>query len=154
MKTLRYLAVVAMVAAGCNSNKNVASVEKDIVLNDTLSRSGLVKMDVLAQHNIVSELSPEKKFELYDYKLKTDLETVKFTDEEAALLKDLRSHLSAKVYSDENARAEFQAYSKTIEDKLRNECGWDDEKVFKYLETVMTADEAEPVIAAKKKAMK
>lgn len=102
----------------------------------------------------MSELSPEKKFELYDYKLKKDLETVQFTDGEAALLKDLRSHLSAKIYSDEEARAEFQTYSKSIEDKLRDECGWDDEKVFRYLETVMTADEAEPMIAAKKKAMK
>lgn len=152
MKTLRYLAVVAMVAAGCG-NRSANLAEKDIVLNDTLSRSELVKMDVLTQHNIVSELSPEKKFELYDYKLKKDLETVQFTDVEAALLKDLRSHLSAKIYSDEAARAEFQTYSKSIEDKLRDECGWDDEKVFRYLETVMTSDEAEPMIAAKKKAM-
>lgn len=46
MKTLRYLAVVAMVAAGCG-NRSANLAEKDIVLNDTLSRSELVKMDVL-----------------------------------------------------------------------------------------------------------
>ncbi len=108
----------------------------------------------MTQHNVVAGLSPEKKVELYDYKLQKDLESGKLSDAEAALLKDLRSHLSVKIYSDKQAGDEFRAYSKKIEDRLRNDYGWDDEKMFKYTETVMTAEEAEPVIRAKKKMMK
>ena len=157
MKTLLGFLIAAVLAAvvsvGCANNGKVSSADRDIVLNDTLMRSELIKMDVLTQHNVVAGLSPEKKVELYDYKLQKDLESGKLSDAEAALLKDLRSHLSVKIYSDKQAGDEFRAYSKKIEDKLRNDYGWDDEKMFKYTETVMTAEEAEPVIRAKKKMM-
>lgn len=111
-------------------------------------------MDVLTQHNIVSDLTPEKKLELYDYKLQKDLASGTLNDEEAALMKDLRAHMNVRIYADKAAKDEFNAYAKTIEEKLRNDCGWDDRKMFKYTETIMTAEEAEPVLQAKEKMMK
>lgn len=159
MKVLHYLSsavafAVLVLVGSCANRSGVQTGEKDIVLNDTLTRSALVKMDVLTQHNVFSDLSPEKKYELYDYKLKSDLESSKLTDAEKQILRDLRKHLSVKVYSDADAGDEFRNYGKSVEQKLREECGWDDEKMFIYTETIMTAEEAEPVVEAKKKVMK
>lgn len=156
MKPLQsFFAVMAGILAVSCANRTVgSSADKDIVINDTLTRAELVTMDVLTQHNIVSDLTPEKKLELYDYKLQKDLASGTLKDEEAALMKDLRAHMNVRIYADKAAKDEFNAYAKTIEEKLRNDCGWDDRKMFQYTETIMTAEEAEPVLQAKEKMMK
>lgn len=156
MKPLQsfFAAVAGILAVSCANRTVGSSADKDIVINDTLTRAELVTMDVLTQHNIVSDLTPEKKLELYDYKLQKDLASGTLNDEEAALMKDLRAHMNVHIYADKAAKDEFNAYAKTIEEKLRNDYGWDDRKMFQYTETIMTAEEAEPVLLAKEKMMK
>ena len=87
MKPLQsfFAGVAGILAVSCANRTVGSSADKDIVINDTLTRAELVTMDVLTQHNIVSDLTPEKKLELYDYKLQKDLASGTLNDEEAAL---------------------------------------------------------------------
>ncbi|MCM1176814.1 MAG: hypothetical protein NC308_06865 [Clostridium sp.] len=78
------LAVLAM--AACNSGRSNAELEalSGMNVNDTLTRVDLVKMDIARQREIFNALSPEKKSDLYRYKIYKDIKNNEFTKEERA----------------------------------------------------------------------
>ena len=120
MRKIHYLMTAfALVACACgcaNSGKRAAKdvqQEKEIIVLDTLTRSSLVKLPINEQTEVLGKVTPEVK-----------------------------AGLSAKIYTDSTAKAEFNGIAQDIAGKLREECGWDDGKLFQYTETDMTAAES------------
>lgn len=143
----------AMVAAVCgicscaNSGKSAGKpdgqAEKEIIVLDTLTRADIIRLPIEEQTQVMGEVTPEKKAELFRYKLTKDLESGSLNGKETALIRELLDGLSPKIYTDSTAKAEFKELGNGIVAKLRDECGWDDIKIAQYTETIMTAAECE-----------
>ena len=149
MRKIHYLmTALALVTCACgcaNSGKKAAKdvqQEKEIIVLDTLTRSSLVKLPINEQTEVLGKVTPEVKAGLFRYKLTKDLESGSLDEKESALIQKLKAGLSAKIYTDSTAKAEFNGLAQDIAGKLREECGWDDGKLFQYTETVMTAAES------------
>lgn len=120
------------VLAGCR--------DKDFYVNESMKRSELVRMGIDRQREVFRQCSPEVKADLYKFKIKSDLKEDKtLTKEEKKLLKEVYRHLKPEIYQNPKDKAEttFREY---VASRLGT-LGWDEEKSFKYLETIMTAAE-------------
>ncbi len=111
---------------------------KDFHINDTLKRSKLIEMEVDRQMDVFRSCSPEVKAELYRFKIKADLKEDKtLTKADRKILKQVYRHIKPEIYRypKDKREVDFRQY---VEDKIRI-LGWNEEKCYKYLETIMTA---------------
>ncbi|MCM1501517.1 MAG: hypothetical protein NC115_02470 [Bacteroidales bacterium] len=133
------LAVLAM--AACNSGRSNAELEalSGMNVNDTLTRVDLVKMDIARQREIFNALSPEKKSDLYRYKIYKDIKNNEFTKEERAEMTGLLKKVSPEIYT--SGKDKFDRFSQEFEGRMLRDLGWDDQKLFKYTMTIMTGEE-------------
>lgn len=127
-----------LLALMCGVSVLACGRNKDFYVNESMRRSELVKMGVDRQRDVFRQCSPEVKADLYRFKIKSDLKEDKtLTKEERKLLKEVYRHLKPEIYQNPKDKAEttFREY---VASRL-GALGWDEEKSFKYLETIMTA---------------
>lgn len=129
-----------LLALMCGVGVLAGGRNKDFYVNDSMKRSELVRMEIDRQREVFRQCSPEVKAELYKFKIKSDLKEDKsLTKEDRKLLKEVYRHLKPEIYQNPKDKAEttFREYVTSRLEAL----GWDEEKSFKYLETIMTAAE-------------
>lgn len=129
-----------LLALVCGVSVLAGGRNKDFYVNENMKRNELVNMGVDRQREVFRQCSPQVKAELYRFKIKSDLKEDKtLTKEERKLLKEVYRHLKPEIYQNPKDKAEttFREYVATRLGAL----GWDEEKSFKYLETIMTAAE-------------
>ena len=115
---------------------------KDFFINDTLKRSKLIEMEVDRQMAVFRSCSPDAKADLYRFKIKSDLKKDKtLTKADRKILKQVYRHIKPKIYRNPKDKREID-FRQYVEDKIGN-LGWNEEKCYKYLETIMTASEYE-----------
>lgn len=114
--------------------------EKDFYINDTLKRSELVKMGVDKQRDIFRSSSPKIKASLYRFKIKTDIRDDKtLTKADKKILKEIYRHIKPEIYISPKDKREVD-FRRYVEDQIEI-LRWNEEKRYKYLETIMTVSE-------------
>ncbi len=95
-------------------------------------------------------LAPEIQASLWRFKLTDDIKTGTLTKEERKIFKSLRSMISPDcMKADSQAQKDLRAETERVSARLA-EMGWSEEKMFAYLETVLTLDELKRLVANKK----
>lgn len=113
---------------------------KDFYVNDTLKRSELVKMGVDKQRDIFRSSPPKIKASLYRFKIKTDIRDDKtLTKADRKILKEIYRHIKPEIYMSPKDKREVD-FRRYVEDQIKI-LGWNEEKRYKYLETIMTVSE-------------
>lgn len=112
---------------------------KDIQINENLSRAELVKLPLSEQQRIISELCPNKKYELWRAKMDYLIRHSELDKTEMNLLLNLKQQMSIKYFSGED-----QTCKKTLDEtinELKVKHAWPEEKIFIYFMTIMTEEE-------------
>lgn len=112
---------------------------KDIQINENLSRTELVKLPLSEQRRIISELSPNKKYELWRVKMEYLIKNSELDKAETNLLLNLKQQMSIEYFSGEDPTCQ-NALDATI-NELKNTHAWSEEKIFIYFMTIMTEEE-------------
>lgn len=112
---------------------------KDIQINESLSRTELVKLPLSEQQRIISELSPNKKYELWRAKMDYLISSSELEEAELYLLTNLRQQMSVDFFSGEDATCQ-NTLDATIND-LKMKHAWSEEKIFVHFMTIMTEEE-------------
>ena len=79
----------------------------------------------------------------YQLKLDNTLKSKSLTDKEKAVIRPLKDKLKVECYADSESQAglELRVMIESIEKSLVEDFGWDEKKLFKYFETIMTEEE-------------
>ena len=106
-------------------------------------RSEFVKLNFEQQRSLYLLFSPEQKADLWKYKWKDIRKSDLLSSAEKKELKALYSLVSPHVFdeTDTEANAVFKAESDRIMKTMSEKFGWNDQKVFAYLECWMTEEE-------------
>lgn len=140
MKRKSILCII--LALMCGVNLFACGRSKDFYVNETVRRSELVRMGVDRQREVFRKCTPEMKAELYRFKIKADLKEDKtLTKDERQLLKDVYRHIKPEIYRNPQGKSETE-FKGLVTARVRS-LGWNEEKTYKYLETIMTASEYE-----------
>lgn len=134
--------ILSIILATICTTGSFGNEPKDFYINDTLKRSKLIEMEVDRQMAVFRSCSPNAKADLYRFKIKSDLKKDKtLTKADRKILKQVYRHIKPKIYRNPKDKREID-FRQYVEDKIGN-LGWNEEKCYKYLETIMTASEYE-----------
>ena len=119
--------------------------------SDGFDRTAFVEHIVnLEASEDIRMLAPEIQASLWRFKLTDDIKTGTLTKEERKIFKSLRSMISPDcMKADSQAQKDLRAETERVSARLA-EMGWSEEKMFAYLETVLTLDELKRLVANKK----
>lgn len=105
-------------------------------------REDIVSMSLPNQRAYVVSLTPEQRYELWKYKLEDTLTSMSLTKEEKAVISPLYKSLCVDSFTSGTEQYDLFAIMCTdVNKSLRDQFGWDDLKMFRFLETVMTEKE-------------
>lgn len=114
------------------------SQDKEIKINENLTRSEFVKMDYAAQRSILGQISPETKYELYKYKYAIDLKENNFTKEEReAIDKYLNKYLNSETFLNGIPAEEENELITYFQEELK----WTNNQIHGFFMTPMTLKE-------------
>lgn len=125
--------LATIMLASCNFSQ-----DKEIKINENLTRSEFVKMDYAAQRSILGQISPETKYELYKYKYAIDLKEHDFTKEEReAIDKYLNKYLNTETFLNGIPEEEENELITYFQEELK----WTNNQIHGFFMTPMTLKE-------------
>lgn len=125
--------LATIMLASCNFSQ-----DKEIKINENLTRSEFVEMDYAAQRSILGQISPETKYELYKYKYAIDLKENNFTKEEReAIDKYLNKYLNSETFLNRIPAEEENELITYFQEELK----WTNNQIHGFFMTPMTLKE-------------
>ena len=109
--------------------------------NRTDIREELVSLTPCELQKKLSTLSAGELCELWRYKMDNTLKSKNLSDEEKEIIRHLESLLTKENYEDNND--DDPEFINQLTEELKEKFGWNDEKLYKYLGTVLTEEEVE-----------
>lgn len=131
MKTFLQLSLLAcffVLVASCGQNRT------DI-------REELVSLTPCELQKKLSTLSAGELCELWRHKIDNTLKSKNLSDEEKEIIRPLETLLTKEKYEDNND--DDTEFINQLTEELKEKFGWNDEKLYKYLGTVLTEEEVE-----------
>lgn len=121
------------------------SLEADYLLNDSLTRSELVKMEIQQQKAVFATLSPESCYQLWATKFRDNLRSSHLEKGEKVVMRFLYDFISPAVYdsSKKEERDTFMKITETAKGVLQQYYDWPPSKLYRYLYIFMTENEIE-----------
>lgn len=104
-------------------------------------REELVSLTPCELQEKLNLLSARELCELWRYKMDNTLKSKNLSDEEKEIIRHLESLLTKENYEDHNDDA--TAIIDQVTEVLKEKFGWNEEKLYKYLGTVLTEEEVE-----------
>lgn len=99
-------------------------------------RAEIVNKTIGEQRDEFKKMDSKTKSRLFRYKIRHDIKEDKNLNKtDIQLLKELRRYLSASFYEDKPED------TKDLIERKIHESGWNEEKIFRYLVTLMTSQE-------------
>ena len=108
--------------------------------NRTDIREELVSLTPCELQKKLSTLSAWELSELWRHKMDNTLKSKNLSDEEKEIIRPLETLLTKENYEDNDDDTEF---INQVTEELKEKFGWNDEKLYKYLGTVLTEEEVE-----------
>lgn len=108
--------------------------------NRTDIREELVSLTPCELQKKLSTLSAGELSELWRHKMDNTLKSKNLSDEEKEIIRPLETLLTKENYEDNDDDTEF---INQVTEELKEKFGWNDEKLYKYLGTVLTEEEVE-----------
>ena len=125
-----------IVCLSCNNPNSGLPSDPDLNYQELITKTPA------QQGSIIAKLNPKTRVALWIRKIDDTLASEQLNDREKNLIRPLRSMISQEVFIEGSPENElFNAFCPILEDLLIKEMGWDEKKLFKYLETVMTEEE-------------
>ncbi len=115
------------------------SLPEDFEVYDGMMRSEFVKLPIPEQQDIFIEMSAAQKVALWKYKLEISLKEDDLSKAEKQQLEKVYSMMTPEFYTDTT-----DTYNKKLiawREAMKEEYGWDDYKIWFYMESWMTQDE-------------
>lgn len=109
--------------------------------NRTGIREEMVSLTSCELQEKLNSLSAGELCELWRYKMDNTLKSKNLSDEEKEIIRPLNNLLTKENYEDHNDDNE-EIIDQVTQD-LKEKFGWNDEKLYKYLGTVLTEEEVE-----------
>lgn len=121
---------------------------KDFYVKENLKRSDIVNMNICGQANLrASDYAPEIQAKLWKYKIKDTIGSEKLCKEEKALIKTFTKKINKQCFiKNSDARACLTNRLSELQDILITDYGWSEEKLYVYLETLLTVDELKRMV--------
>lgn len=128
---LLFLSILVFFSSCENKNKGIPVREE------------LLSMSLEEQVNMLQSSSPDVVYQYYKLKLDNTLKSKNLTDKEKAVIRPLKDMLSVECFSDPESEEdrELILMIESIEKTLVEDFGWDEKKLYKYFETIMTEEE-------------
>ena len=109
--------------------------------NRTDIREELVSLTPCELQEKLSTLSAGELCELWRHKMHKTLKSKNLSDEEKEIIRPLETLLTKENYEDNND--DDTEFINQLTEELKEKFGWNDEKLYKYLGTVLTEEEVE-----------
>ena len=109
--------------------------------NRTDIREELVSLTPCELQKKLSTLSAGELCELWRHKIDNTLKSNNLSDEEKEIIRPLETLLTKENYEDNND--DDTEFINQLTEELKEKFGWNDEKLYKYLGTVLTEEEVE-----------
>lgn len=109
--------------------------------NRTDIREELVSLTPCELQKKLSTLSAGELSELWRHKMDNTLKSKNLSDEEKEIIRPLETLLTKENYEDNND--DDTEFINQVTEELKEKFGWNDEKLYKYLGTVLTEEEVE-----------
>ncbi len=138
MKRLVYSAFLVLIiaVAGC-VNQNGNKEDENAFREDLLSKT------IPEQVMMLQSLTPEDQYQYWIKKMDNTLASKNLSKEEKKVIRPVRERMTVDLYrySGTEENNSFEELAEQTVATLKNEFGWDDYKVFKYFETILTEEE-------------
>lgn len=131
------LTIVAVVSSCSNVNGNRKGADEKALREDLLSKT-------LVEHvTMLQSLTPEDQYKYWLKKMDNTLSSKNLTKEEKKIIQPLMDKMSPIIYryKDSEESRKYRDLTEQVANTLKSEFGWDDYKLFKYFETILTEEE-------------
>ena len=115
---------------------NVSTASDDVAI-----REDIMFLSIPEQVHMIQTSTPEKQCEYWRYKIEDTLNSKYLSKTEKELIKPLLNYIIPEAYTENDTPTIIQEFTDDLIITLVNKYKWDDQKLFKYLGTIMTEAE-------------
>lgn len=131
-KTIK-IVITSTLVVSCT---NVSTPNVDVAI-----REDLVSLSLPEQVHMIQALTPEKQCEYWKYKIENTLSSKNLSKSEKELIRPLLDYITPEAYAENDTSAAIQEFTDDLTATLIKEYKWDNQKLLKYLGTIMTEAE-------------